>query len=181
MPPGFVVPQLLRTAVHQLLQRFVQGMDVAGRMVVEDDEVEREAFEPQILVRLQELDDERRRILAGDADEQNRKIPGDTVLPQLALASSVLLDGVPVAQPRVAREQAAPEALKRDRVLDGQVEVPQLDLAVRARQRQRACHRAAIVVLLDQVQRGFFALGIRGREREPRGRPGRAGGATAGG
>ena len=96
MPPALSIHSLLRTAVDQLLQRLVQGLEVAGRMVVEDDEVERQPLQAQILVRFQELDDQRRRILAGDADEQDRQISGDAVLPQVALAAPVLLDGVPV-------------------------------------------------------------------------------------
>ena len=86
-----------------------------------------------------------------------------------------------MAQPRVSREQAAPEALKRDRVLDGQAEMPQLDLAVRAGQRQRARDRATIVVLLDQLPRGVFALGDAGREGERARSPRAEGAATAAG
>ena len=53
----------------------------------------------------------------------------------------------------IAVQQPAAEALEPDRVLDGQAEVAQLDLAVRAGQRQRAGDRAPIVVLLDQAPR----------------------------
>ena len=165
---GFVDPVLLRTAVDQPLQLLLQGMEIAGRVVVQDDEVERQALEAQVLVSLQELDDQRRGRLAGDTGQQDREIPRNPVLPQLALTLPVLLDGVPMTQPRVSGEHAAAETLKGNRVFDRQVEMPQLDLAVRAGQRERARDRAAIVVLLDQVQRRFLALGVRGREREPR-------------
>ena len=61
--------------------------------------------------------------------------------------------GLGVAQPRIAVEQPARQPLEAHRLLDGQAEMAQLDLAVRARQRERARDGAAIVILLDQLPR----------------------------
>ena len=121
-------------------------------MLVEDDEVERQPLEAQVLVRLQELDDQRRGRLAADPDQQDRKIPGNAVFPELALTAAGSPRPRPAWRSRVSPdEQAAAETLERDRVFDGQIEVPQLDLAMRAGQCQRARDGAAIVVLLDQA------------------------------
>ena len=63
----------------------------------------------------------------------------------------VALDRLDVAQARVAGHQPAAEPLEVDRVFDGQAEVPQLDLAVRARERERAGDGAAVVILRRSV------------------------------
>ena len=67
-------------------------------------------------------------------------------LPELRLPAAVSGHGVDRSQARVAVQQAAGEALKAHRVLDGQPEVPQFDLRVCAGQRDRARDRAAVVV-----------------------------------
>ena len=65
------------------------------------------------------------------------------------------------SQPRVAKEQPAREPLEPHRVLDGEAEVPQLDLRVRAGQGDRARDRAAVVVLLDEAPGAGLAVGKR--------------------
>ena len=93
--------------------------------------------------------------------------PGD-VSSSTDLPAAILRDGVRVAQSGISVQQPPAEALEPHRVLDGQPQMPQLDLAVRARQRQRARNRAPVVVFLDQALRGLFALRIGRREGEPR-------------
>ena len=129
-------------------------------MLVEDDEIEEQPLDPQVLVRLEQFGDERDAAGVGDADEQDREIPRDAVLPQLALAPPVPLDRLDVAQPRISRDQPAAEPLELQGVFDRQPEVPELDLAVRAGERQRACHGAAVVVLRDQAERVLLAFGV---------------------
>ena len=56
---------------------------------------------------------------------------------------------------------------------DGQSEMPQLDLAVRAGERERPRDGAAIVILVDQPRAPPSLSAIPGREREPRRATGR--------
>ncbi len=83
------------------------------------------------------------------------------------------VDGVGRAQPRIAIEQPAAEPLEADGVVDGQAEVPQLDLAVGADQRQRPRDGAPVVVLLGQAMGFLFGVGEAGDEGDPRGPAGR--------
>ncbi len=65
------------------------------------------------------------------------------------------------SQARIAEEQPAREPLEAQRVLDGEPEVAQLDLRVRAGQGDRARDRAAVEVLLDQAPGAGLAVGKR--------------------
>ncbi len=115
-----------------------------------DDEVEGEALEPQVLVRLEQLAHERDGVAVHDVHEQDGQIAGDAVLPQIRLAEAVADQRVAQAQARVAVEQAAGQALELQRVVEGQPEVAQLDLTVRAGQRHRPRDGLAVVVLVDE-------------------------------
>ena len=145
-----VDPALLGPALDHRLQLLLQVLQVAGRVLVEDDEVERQSLEAQVLVRLEQLGDERDAGGVGHPDQQDRQVAGDAELPQVALPALIAFDRLEIAQPRVARHQAAAEALELAGVFDRQAEMPQLDLAVRAGQRDGAGDGAAVVILLDQ-------------------------------
>ena len=67
----------------------------------------------------------------------------------------------------------AGEALETRGFFHRQPEVAQLNLAVGTGERQGACDGTAIVILVDQLPRRLFAVGERGRERQPRGAAGR--------
>ena len=69
----------------------------------------------------------------------------------------------------IAVEHAAGQTLEAKRIVDGQAEMPQLDLAVRACQRQRPRDRAAVGILLDNPHRAGLGVGIAGGKRQAAG------------
>ena len=146
------------------MQRLLQVLPVAGAMLVEHDEIERQSLGAQVLVRLEQIAEERQLGAVGESRQQHGSVAGDAVLPQFGLAAAVRQDGVAGAQPGIGVEQAAAEALEQDRVVDGEAEVPQLDLAVRAGERQRPGDGAPVVVLLHEAVGLFFGLGKAGDE-----------------
>ena len=68
-------------------------VEIAHRVLVEDDDVRFEPLEPPVLLRLQRLPHERQ-VVADDAHEQDRQVAGDAVRPQTALAEHVRRDDV---------------------------------------------------------------------------------------
>jgi hypothetical protein len=54
----FIDPGLFGTAFNEPFELLVQSLQVARAMLVEHDEVERQAFQTQVLVGLQELHDQ---------------------------------------------------------------------------------------------------------------------------
>ena len=165
----FVDPALFGSGFDHRLELLLQVLQVAGRMLVEDDEIERQSLEAQVLVRLEHLGDERDAGGVSQSDEQDRQVPGNAMRPQVALPALIAFDRLEIAQARVARHQAAAKPLELDGVFGRQHEMPQLDLAVGARQRQRAGDGAAVVILRDQPVRVLFGLGVPGRECNPAG------------
>ena len=87
------------------------------------------------------------------------------MLPEILLPPPVLFDRFEFTQTRVARYQAPSQPLKRHRLIDGEAEVSQLDLAVRARECEGPRDSTAVVILLDQQQRRFFCFRVPGGER----------------
>ncbi len=67
---------------------------------------------------------------------------------------------------RIAVEHASGETLEAKRIVHGQTEMTQLDLSVRACQRQRPRDRPAVVILFDNPHRAGLGVGIAGGERE---------------
>ena len=128
-------------------------------MRVQHDEIERHALAAQVLVRLEQVGEERQLGAVLDRGEQDREVAGDAVLPQLRLSATVLLHGILRSQARIAEEQTAREPLEAQRVLDGEAEVPQLDLRVGAGQRDRASDCAPVVVLFDEPSGAGLAVG----------------------
>ncbi len=122
-------------------------------MRVEHDEIERHALAAQVLVRLEEIAEEWQLAAVLDRRKDDGQVAGDAVLPQLRLAAAVVEHRVGLAQTRVAEHQAAREALETHGVFDGQAEVAQFDLRVRAGEGDGAGDRAAVEVLVDQAAR----------------------------
>ena len=58
-------------------------------MLVENHDIGAQAFEPPILLRLQDLVHQRHVVIAVDADEEDRKIAGDAMRPETGLAELV--------------------------------------------------------------------------------------------
>ncbi len=150
-------------------------------MLVEDDEVEDQSFSAQILVGLQQVGHERYAGVVGHPQQQDRQVPGDAELPEVALTAAIARDRLEVAQPRIAEEQPATETLEDEGVFHRQAEVTQLDRHVRGGQGDGAGNRPPVGILVDQGERGRFAVRIPGGEGEPGGRArGRAGRCGAG-
>ncbi len=80
-PPGSIVENGRQLGVH-----FVQ---IARRMLVEDDDIGVQALQAPVLLRLQHLPHESPVILSGDTDEQHRQIAGNAVRPETGLSEYV--------------------------------------------------------------------------------------------
>ena len=161
-----VGPSMFGAALQHLHERLLEVLTVAGAVLVEHDEIERQSLGAQVLVRLEQIAEERELGSVGETRDQHGSVARDAVLPQFGLAAAVRLHGVARAQAGIGVEQPASQALEQDRVVDRESEVPQLDLAVRAGERQRPGDRAPVVVLLHQAVGVFFGLRKAGDESD---------------
>ena len=166
-------PRLLGTAFDHLLDGILQIHPVGGAVRVQHDEIERHALAAQILVGLEQVGEEWKLAAVLDRGEEDREVARDAVLPQFRLSAAVLLHGLLRSQARIAKEQPAGESLEAQRVLDGEAEVPQLDLRVGAGQGDRASDCAPVVVLFDEMSGACLAVGECGGERHACGAAGR--------
>ena len=101
-------------------------------MLVDDDDVGAEAFQPPVLLRLKDLADQRHVVVADDAHEQDRQIAGDAVRPQAGLAELVRRDRVGAGAKRTVGEQhPRREAFEEQRLVVRDAEMAQAALRVR--------------------------------------------------
>ena len=115
-------------------------------MRVQHDEVEEHALAAQVFVRLEQVGEERE---LGAVLDLRRAGSGGRPRCRTSTAPTVrerfFCTASGRSQARIAEEQTTREPLEAQRVLDGQAEVPQLDLRVRAGQRDRASDGAPVV------------------------------------
>ncbi|MGH9371368.1 MAG: hypothetical protein ACRD15_07550, partial [Vicinamibacterales bacterium] len=121
-------PALFRAAFQHLLKRILQILPVALAVLVQDDEIEREPFPTKVLVRFQQIAEKRELDGVSNLRQYDGNVARDSVLPQFRLAASIGVYRLGRSQTRIAVHESSAETLKPHRVVDGQPEVPQLDL-----------------------------------------------------
>ena len=84
------LPRAPRPAVDQRREMLLHLVEIADRMLVQNDDVGLQALKPPVLLRLKHLTHERQVIVLDDLDEQDRQIAGHAVRPQALLAAPVL-------------------------------------------------------------------------------------------
>ncbi len=171
-----VAPRAPRAVVQQMLQLLVRFVAIAHRMLVEDDEIGAQAFQPPVFLRLEHAPREPHRIVFGDADDRDGEIRRDAVGPQRLAAKRVLRPHIrPGAQRSVNVEHARRQPLVQLRVVARDVEMMQCALPLRRRERERAGGRAWFAILRRQRQRGLLvrrdARGERQARESARGQP----------
>ena len=144
-------------------------------MLVEDDEVERQSLEAQVLVRLQQLDDERRR--RRSSATRTSRIGRSPEMPYFHSSRWPRRFCLDRRRRRAAacRRRAGGRRGAETRIVSSTVRPrcrSSIWLCVLASASARATARRSWYFSIRCSAR-LFALGIRGREREPRGRPGR--------
>ena len=157
--PGFGHP--LNFVLHVL--------PIAGRNLVYDDQVEDQAFGAKIFLRTHQLLRQAHLGPVADRDERNRQIAGDAELPQFFGRPGGPRNGFRHAKPRVGIDDPGGEPLKPALVFACNAEMTELDLAVRAGQREGARGHLRIVILLDERADAVFVLRHDGGERHARG------------
>ena len=61
MPPGCVVPARPARLLHERRQEVLRFVEILRRMLVQDDDVGAQPFDAPVLLRVQQLPDERQR------------------------------------------------------------------------------------------------------------------------
>ena len=84
-----MLPRAPRTIIERRGELRVDFVQVADRVLVENHDIGAQAFEPPVLLRLQDLIHQRHVVIAVDADEQDGQIAGDAVRPETGLAELV--------------------------------------------------------------------------------------------
>ena len=84
-----ILPRAPRPAVDQRREMLLHLVEIADRMLVQNDDVGLQALKAPILLRLQHLAHERQVIVLDDLDEQDRQIAGHAMTPQVLLAATV--------------------------------------------------------------------------------------------
>ena len=144
---GLVGPSVLGAALQHVLQRLLKVLAIAGAVLVEDDEIEGQPFGAQVFVGLEQIAEERQLGPVGESRQQDGVSPEMPYFQSSGWPWRFAWDGVGGAQPRIGIQQASGETLEEDGVIHGQAEVAQLDLTVRAGQRQCPGDGAPVVVL----------------------------------
>src|SRR5688572_29245375 len=84
-----IVPGGPARLLNHSTQEVLRLVHVLGRMFVQDHDISLETLEAPVLLRMQELSDERNRGDVGDTNEHYREIAGNTEAPQVGLAKSI--------------------------------------------------------------------------------------------
>ncbi len=88
-PPGRCCHALHGPSSRTAVELRLHLVEVADRMLVEDDDVGAEALEAPVFLRLQHLPHQRHVLVAEHAHEQDRQVAGDRVRPEARLAQLV--------------------------------------------------------------------------------------------
>ncbi len=86
---GLVYQGLRATYADKPLQFILQRLSVAGRMIIQDDQVKNETLQAQVLVAAQELTHHAQVALFADPHESNRQVAADAIRPEARLISGV--------------------------------------------------------------------------------------------
>ena len=157
--PGFGHP--LNFVLHVL--------PIAGRNLVHDHQVEGQAFGAKIFLRAHQLLRQPHLGAVANRDERDWQIARDAELPQVFGLPGGSRNGFRHAQPRIVINDPGGEPLKPALVFTCNAEMTELDLAVRAGQREGARGHLRIVILLDERADAVFVLRHDGGERHARG------------
>ncbi len=162
---GSMLPRSPRTVVEQGSQLRVNLVEIAGGILVDDDDVGAEALQPPVFLRLQHLMRQRHIVGAEHVYEQQGKIPGDAVRPEAGLPHRVGRNrGRRCAKRAVGAEHPRCETLEQEGVVCRHAEMMQSALRVREGERECARGRARLAVFLRQRLRGLSIGSDAGRK-----------------
>ena len=143
-------------APHGRLDRAVKILNVGRRVLVEDDEIDRQTLHPPVFVGPQKLTHLRHVHGAVDAQEHDWQVARDRERPKPGLRPRAARDrGARRAPARVDIEDRGRQALEIRRLLRADTQVAQLDLALRPGQRAGALEGGPVAMLVDQVDQRF--------------------------
>ena len=142
-PAGRVAPACRRAGLDERADLVLHFLAVAVAELVEEHQVEGEALQAAVLVRLEGLAHHAVIAFLVDDDQQDRQVAGDAVPPQRVARLPVARDRVGLPEPRVGKAQARGQPLNRIGLAVVEVEVPQLGVAVPAGQGERRGPRPA--------------------------------------
>ena len=83
----------------------MQVVQVAGRILIDDDDIGAEAFQAPVFLRLQHLPHERDLVVAGDTHQKDRQVARDAERPQVGLPELVRRDQLRACAQRFICEQ----------------------------------------------------------------------------
>ena len=145
-------PRLVRP--NQRLQRGLQILSVGRRPLVQNHQIDGEAFHPPIFVGAQQLADDLQVLDVIDPDQHDRQVAGNSVGPKRrwsALASLQHVGRRP--QRRIGVEHVIGETLEEMRFVGVDAEVMELHLRLGPGERDRALEGGGVVMLVDQIER----------------------------
>src|SRR5712691_734372 len=87
--PGSVLPHPPGSDIEEGRELCVYLVEIAGWILVQDDDIGAQPFQAPVLLRLKDLTDEPHVVVADDTHEQNGQVAGNTVRPQTGLTELV--------------------------------------------------------------------------------------------
>ena len=115
---GSVFPCPPEAVIEESRKLCVDLVQIAGWILVQDDDVGAQPFQAPVLLRLKDLTHERHVVVAGDAHEQNGQIPGNAIWPQAGLTELVRRNRVrPRPQRAIGEEHPRRETFEQQRLV----------------------------------------------------------------
>ena len=138
----------------------LQHLPVAAAILVPDDEIDRQALQPPVRVRLDQPPHEVDVVGVADLQQHDRQVARDRVAPQAGLTAPVAHQHAALGpQRRIGIDHGARQPRVELRVGLGGVDLPQRHEAVRPREVEHAVRQVAVLVLADEGERAIARVG----------------------
>src|SRR5207302_3884936 len=135
--------------------------EVTCRMLVQDDEIGDQSLEPPVGMRLEELANQGQFIGFRDAGEHDRPVARNPVPPEGLLTLAVVGDGTGGTETLTGINNVGGQALIEVKVLGGDAQVPELNLAMGPGQLESPVHAVKVVILIRKGEGMLPAFGDR--------------------
>ena len=164
MPPDLSTRHSAR-GVHQLPQLLLKLVEVSGRILVDNDQIDFQSVQMPEFVCQQQLAQQTAMVRL---QTRSSTIGSSPEMPcrQSVVCPCRLAENDSAARKMSRKEQRRNEPLIQLKLVGERCKMPQLDLAVSPGQLKSALHNARVAILIGKLQRLFAAFGKSGDERQ---------------
>ena len=146
---GAVFPRPPRAVIEKGGELCVNLVEIAGGILVHDDDIGAQPFQTPVLLCLQDLSHQAHIVVADYAHQQDREITRNAELPEPRLTQSVASNRVRIRPQRaIGEEHSRRETFEQQRLVVRDVQMSQSALGMRECEREGARRRARVAILL---------------------------------